>query len=311
MVNRGDEATSPGPTTGEARTVTISVALTVNLLVASMLVGCAASDDGAAASGALSSSPAAPSAPSSGLAFALPSASASAANAASTSAVPSPGLPPRATATGVANPSSRLSVASSTARSAAPRAAGFHSSITVIDAAAADRMRSSWRPGCPVALEVLRYVTVTYRGFDNADHTGELVVAASVTDDVVAIFHELYLAALPIASLRLVDDFDGSDAASMAADNSSAFNCRTVTGGSGFSEHSYGTALDLNPVQNPSVSGDVVLPEQGRIYVDRSPGQGVILADDATVRTFARHGWSWGGDWRDPVDYQHFSVTGG
>ena len=130
-------------------------------------------------------------------------------------------------------------------------------------------MGSSWRPGCPVPLSDLRYLTVTYRGFDGADHTGELVVAASVAADVVDIFGRLYDAGYPIASLRLVDDFGGSDDDSMAADNSSAFNCRPVTGGGGFSEHSYGTAIDLNPVENPYLSGSVVLPPAGRPFADR------------------------------------------
>ncbi len=110
--------------------------------------------------------------------------------------------------------------------------------------------------------------------------------------------------------MRLVDDFGGSDDASMAADNTSAFNCRPVTGGGGFSEHSYGTAIDLNPVQNPYVSGDLVLPEPGRGYLDRAPGSGVIRAGDPTVATFAASGWTWGGTWSGPVDYQHFSVSG-
>jgi hypothetical protein len=174
----------------------------------------------------------------------------------------------------------------------------------------AARMRTSWHPGCPVALADLRYLTVTYRGFDNADHTGELVVAASVADDVVTIFHSLYDSGFALASLRLVDDFGGDDDASMAADNSSAFNCRQVTGGTGFSEHSYGTAIDLNPVQNPYVSGSVVLPPTGAGHLSRSPGRGVIVAGDATVHAFARHGWSWGGAWSNPIDDQHFSVSG-
>ncbi len=160
---------------------------------------------------------------------------------------------------------------------------GFRSSIAMIDTATAARMSGSWRPGCPVALKDLRYLTVTYRGFDNADHSGELVVAEAVADDVVTIFHELYDDGFLIASLLLVDDFGGSDDASMVADNSSAFNCREVTGGTGFSEHSYGTAIDLNPVQNPYLSGDVVLPDQGRKYLNRVPGPGVIVAGDATV----------------------------
>lgn len=171
-------------------------------------------------------------------------------------------------------------------------------------------MSTSWRPGCPVALSGLRYLTVTYRGFDGADHQGELVVAASVADDVLSIFGSLYSADYPIASLRLVDDFGGSDDDSMAANNSSAFNCRPVTGGGGFSEHSYGTAIDLNPVQNPYLSGSLVLPEAGRDYADRQPAPGVIEPGDAVVTAFAEHGWTWGGTWKAPVDYQHFSVSG-
>ena len=171
-------------------------------------------------------------------------------------------------------------------------------------------MRTSWRPGCPVGLEDLRYLTVTFRGFDGADHDGELVVTAAVAEDVVAIFRDLYAMGYPIASLRLVDDFGGDDDASMAADNSSAFNCRPVTGGGGFSEHSYGTAIDLNPVQNPYVTGDVVLPDQGRGYVDRAPGPGVLVAGDGAVGAFEDRGWTWGGTWTDPIDYQHFSVSG-
>ena len=96
----------------------------------------------------------------------------------------------------------------------------------------------------------------------------------------------------------------------MAANNSSAFNCRPVTGGSRFSEHSYGTAIDLNPVQNPYLSGAVVLPEQGRAFTARPPAPGVILPGGAAVTAFARIGWTWGGTWTNPIDYMHFSVSG-
>jgi hypothetical protein len=171
-------------------------------------------------------------------------------------------------------------------------------------------MASSWRSGCPVDLTDLSYVTVTYRGFDASDHDGELVVASSVAADVVDIFRELYEQGYPIASMRLVDDFGADDDASMAADNSSAFNCRPVTGGGGFSEHSYGTAIDLNPVENPYLSGDLVLPPAGEPFADRHQAPGVILAGDAVVTAFARHGWHWGGAWSGPIDYQHFSVSG-
>jgi len=189
-------------------------------------------------------------------------------------------------------------------------ASGFTSSIAVIDDSLAARMSSSWRPGCPVPLTDLRYLTVTYRGFDGVDHSGELVVAASVAPDVVEVFHRLYDNGFPLASLRLVDDFGGSDDQSMDADNSSAFNCRVVTGGGGFSEHSYGTAIDLNPVENPYLSGDTVLPAQGRQFLDRAPAPGVITAGNEVVAAFASIGWTWGGTWSGPIDYQHFSASG-
>ena len=160
-------------------------------------------------------------------------------------------------------------------------------------------------------LEDLRHLTVSYVGFDGQVSDGELVVAVDVAEPVVAVFGRLFELRYPIASLRLVDDFAGSDDASMAANNASAFNCRPVTGTTGtFSEHSYGTAIDLNPVQNPYVAGDTVLPPAGRDYLDRPPLPGVLHAGDPVVQAFASIGWSWGGDWDGPVDYQHFSLNG-
>jgi hypothetical protein len=187
---------------------------------------------------------------------------------------------------------------------------GFESSIAPIDAALAARMATSWRPGCPVPLADLRYLTMTYRGFDGRDHRGEMVVSARVAPQVIRVFERLYLAGFPIRSMRLVDDFGGDDNASMAADNTSAFNCRPVTGGTRFSEHAYGEAIDVNPVENPYVRGSTVLPPAGRAYLDRPNAPGVIHAGDVVVRSFADVGWRWGGYWTNPVDYQHFSPSG-
>src|SRR6478735_6810599 len=183
---------------------------------------------------------------------------------------------------------------------AAAVASGYTSEIREVDANLAARMATSWRDGCPVPLADLRYVVVSYRGFDGADHTGELVVAASVAGAVTEVFRDLYDSGYPIASMRLVDDFGGSDDASMAANNTSAFNCRPVTGGGGFSEHSYGTAIDLNPVQNPYLSGSVVLPPAGRPFAGRPAARGVIQPGDTVVTAFAAHGWTWGGTWSGP-----------
>jgi len=189
-------------------------------------------------------------------------------------------------------------------------APAFTSTIARITPELADRMSASWRPGCPVPLDDLRYVTVTHRDFAGAAVQGELVVHADAADAMVAVFRALFEAGYPVRSLRLVDDFGASDDASMAADNTSAFNCRAITGGTGWSEHAYGRAIDLNPVENPYVRGGSVAPDAGREFAARPDAPGVIHQDDEVVRAFASVGWQWGGDWESPIDYQHFSPSG-
>ncbi|MGN8244734.1 M15 family metallopeptidase [Cellulomonas soli] len=169
---------------------------------------------------------------------------------------------------------------------------------------------TSWREGCPVPLADLRYVTLTHRTFEGRTATGELVVHADVADAVVGVFAALFDAGYPVRSLRLVDDFGGSDDDSMAADNTSAFNCRAITGGTGWSEHAYGRAIDLNPVENPYVRGTHVAPAAGAAYASRPEVPGVLHDGDAVVQAFADAGWRWGGHWDSPVDYQHFSPSG-
>lgn len=179
----------------------------------------------------------------------------------------------------------------------------------------------SMRPGCPVGYDSLRYLTVTYRGFDGSTHRGELVVNAEVADDVVDIFRDLFTIGFPITSMRLVDDFgagptamDGADDfASIEADNTSAFNCRARVGSANsYSEHSYGWAIDLNPLINPYVQGNGRTAHVGsRRYLDRDTKvPGLITDGDEVVRIFAQRGWGWGGTWSTVKDYQHFSKTG-
>lgn len=186
----------------------------------------------------------------------------------------------------------------------------YSGTVSALSPETVARMHASWRPGCPVPLEDLRYVTVTHHGFEGQVQQGELVVHADVADGIVEVFQALFDAGYPIRSMRLVDDFGADDDASMAADNTSAFNCRAITGGTAWSEHAYGRAIDVNPVENPYVVGRHVAPPAGRAFASRTPAPGVILADDAVVRAFAAAGWQWGGYWDSPVDYQHFSVSG-
>lgn len=171
-------------------------------------------------------------------------------------------------------------------------------------------MRSTYRTGCPVPLSDLRYLRLSYHGFDGRRRTGELVVSAAVTGVVLTVFRTLYDQGFPIRSMRLVSDFNGSDDASMAADNTSAFNCRRITGGSSWSEHSYGDAVDINPRENPQESGGAVLPPAGAAFAGRPNAPGVIHPDDLVVRAFTAIGWTWGGSWSSPVDLQHFSGSG-
>jgi D-alanyl-D-alanine carboxypeptidase-like protein len=172
-------------------------------------------------------------------------------------------------------------------------------------------IRSTWRGGCPVHALELRLVRLSYWGFDNRAHPGRLVVHRRVTADVVKIFRRLYAARFPIRRMVPVSRYRGSDEASMAADNTSGFNCRYVSGTSRWSMHAYGLAIDVNPVENPYVSGSRIRPPAGRRYVDRSRRRPGMAADGGVlVQAFSSVGWKWGGHWRGSLDYQHFSTTG-
>ena len=155
----------------------------------------------------------------------------------------------------------------------------------------------------------LRYVTVSFVGFRGVARTGELVVHERRVSEVVSVFARLYDLRFPVRRMRLVDDYRGSDDASMAANNTSAFNCRRTTGGSSWSEHAYGRAIDVNPVQNPYVSGGTVAPPAGEAYVVRWPRRKGMVTRGVR-NAFAAVGWSWGGSWTSVKDYQHFSRSG-
>ncbi len=171
----------------------------------------------------------------------------------------------------------------------------------------------NWHPGCPLALSDLRVVTVRYVGFDGATHAGPLILNERVADDVLWVFRRLYRHEFPIKRVALArkwhavrrrDWFDTHDV-------TGAFNCRPVTNGTSFSEHAYGWAVDINPLQNPYVNADGVLRRAAKAYVDRSQHEpGMIHPGDVVVRSFASIGWGWGGDWQSLKDYMHFSLTG-
>lgn len=173
-------------------------------------------------------------------------------------------------------------------------------------------LRYSYRVGCPVPPSKLRTVRLSYWGFDGRAHEGTLVVNRRVTGDVVAIFRRLYEARFPIRRMQPISAYRGSDDASMAADNTSSFNCRRAVGSAtgAWSSHAYGLAIDVNPVENPYLLGSRVLPPSGRAYLNRSRARaGMATRNGVLVRAFASQSWTWGGRWSSP-DYQHFSTTG-
>ena len=171
---------------------------------------------------------------------------------------------------------------------------------------------SSWRPGCPVPLRALRLVRLRYWGFDREAHMGKLVVHRDVARKMVRAFKRLYGVSFPIRRMRLVDFYGADDRTSMEHDNTSAFNCRYRAGSPGeWSQHAYGKAIDINPVENPYVWSGGVSPPQGAGYVDRTQDRkGMIHHRDAVWWAFRYRGWEWGGDWTSVKDYHHFSQNG-
>jgi D-alanyl-D-alanine carboxypeptidase-like protein len=176
----------------------------------------------------------------------------------------------------------------------------------------AAELSASWHAGCPVAPDRLRLLSLPYIGFDGAPHTGHMVVHADVAVPVIGVFQKLYAARFPIRRMVLIDAYGGRDDASVYADNTSAFNCRAVTGGSSWSEHAYGKAIDIDPLENPYVYRDGhVMDAHAAPFTHRdTTARGVIHASDVVTNAFAAIGWRWGGNFTATKDYQHFSANG-
>ena len=170
------------------------------------------------------------------------------------------------------------------------------------------RMRGvSYPEGAEIPLSELRYLRLSYRDFDGAVQQGEMICNQAIAVDLVAIFRQLYLAAYPIRSIRLIDDFGGSDDASMEADNTSCFNYRKAVGLRRLSRHALGMAVDINPLENPYVRDGNVRPASGKPYADRTRSfPHKIDRTDLCYKLFRDHGFAWGGAWRSVKDYQHF-----
>lgn len=172
---------------------------------------------------------------------------------------------------------------------------------------------SVWKKECPVGIERLKLLEVSHYNFVHTISTGQLIVLDKISQAVLNIFEELFVLKFPINSIKTMDEFRGNDELSMAANNSSCFNFRPINGTDKLSMHSYGLAIDINPVQNPFIMIDKtsnnikVLPEQSVDFLNRNnKREGMV---EPIVEIFRKYGFSeWGGNWNTPIDYHHFQV---
>ncbi|BEV14756.1 M15 family metallopeptidase [Herbaspirillum sp. DW155] len=189
-----------------------------------------------------------------------------------------------------------------------------HAGITPVSPAQCARMQASKviTAGNPVPCSRLATVSFDYTDFDGATRQGAVVVLDAVAPQVESLFGELLLRSFPLAGARALEAYEGDDQRSMADNNSSAFNGRPVTGGGGWSKHAYGAAIDINPLQNPYVSQagspqQEVLPPQGAAWLQRTPPRPGMAEE--VISVFYEHGFLvWGGQWKQPIDYQHFEI---
>jgi D-alanyl-D-alanine carboxypeptidase-like protein len=203
------------------------------------------------------------------------------------------------------------------AETAPPRLAGRISRLP--DSLRREMRGTTWKPGCPVPLTDLRLLRFNYWGFDGVVGRGPMVVQEDVAEDVLWVFGRLFRTRFPIKQVALAREFvpeEFEPRISSARSVTASFNCRPVVTplgpGDEYSQHAFGLAVDINPVQNPFVTADgFVRNRKARPYLDRSRRlEGMIHDGDVVVRSFAAIGWKWGGHWSGGKDYMHFSLLG-
>lgn len=189
-----------------------------------------------------------------------------------------------------------------------PAGSAFEASIEPL--AGEPLARSTWHDECPVTVDELRYVQLVFWGFDETAHRGELIVNRDVAEDVVGVFRALYDERFPIEEMRIVEPADVDAPPTGDGNNTTSFVCRAVVGGTRYSEHAYGLAIDINPFQNPYRKGEVVLPELATSYLDRADARPGMFRDGGpVVSAFDEIGWGWGGRWSSIDDYHHFALN--
>ena len=189
------------------------------------------------------------------------------------------------------------------------------SNIRSIDENYAKQMQEiTYQKECPVSLDDLRIVNVKYLGFDDNEHFGDIVVHKDISLEVSQIFEELLAINYPIRKIFPIEKYNGDDFESIEDDNTSAFNCRKAEGSTKYSKHSYGKAIDINPLENPYVYKDGTTSHKDSVkYLireennDSIENKAVLTSSSQAVQIFKKYGWKWGGDWKNIKDYQHFN----
>ena len=185
----------------------------------------------------------------------------------------------------------------------------YHSTVAAVPVTVLKR--STWQAACPVRSDQLRYLTMSFWGFDGKPHTGEMLVNAQVADAVPTVFAKLYAAHFPIEEMRVASVADQAAPPTGDGNNTTAFVCRPTVGETTWSAHASGLAIDVNPFCNPYRDGDLIVPELASSYLDRTDVRlGMVLPGDSTITAFASIGWTWGGSWTSPQDLMHFTANG-
>lgn len=168
---------------------------------------------------------------------------------------------------------------------------------------------NSFKENNNITLDDLRYLKMNYIDFNGDHQIGEMIVNKKIADDILEIFEILYDNGFQIEKIRLVDHYDSDDRASMIDNNTSAFNYRVVAGTNKLSNHAYGLALDINPMQNPYIAGKTISPIGSEEYIEREDvRKGMIIKGDVCYNAFISKGFTWGGEWNNIKDYQHFEI---
>ncbi len=169
----------------------------------------------------------------------------------------------------------------------------------------------SYKADADLSLSELSYLKIPYFNFSSEVCIGELIVNSRIAQDTICVFKELFSIRYPIEKMVLIDAYGADDILSMTDNNSSAFNYRYIDSTTILSNHSKGLAVDINPLYNPYIkmvdNKERILPIEGSAYTDRTKDHPYyIKKNDACYNIFLKYGFTWGGDWTDSKDYQHF-----